>query len=335
MVIKKRAITIRDVAKEAGVSYQTVSRVINDSQSVAEETRRRVQKAMQDLDYRPNKVAQMLTTNRSSSIEVLIVDVSYGGRLADSTKNMAHTAKQAGYHLLVSEASSENLAESFASAAARLVDGIIMYAPRLQIEDDELLELSLGLPFVRRDYVPHSSLAWVGFDQAFATRLAVEHLIKLGHKKIAAIPPDWEIINGYWRWKTWENVMREHGLEPRLVVGGDYSMRGAYDAAKQILSKGESFTGLIVGTDNMAVGAMRALREAGLRIPDDVSVVGFDNAEVSNFTEPPLTTVDFKFDKQDEMVVKYLLELIADPEMELHHRVLMSSLITRESSRKL
>jgi LacI family transcriptional regulator len=296
MVIKKRAITIRDVAKEAGVSYQTVSRVINDSQSVAEETRRRVQKAMQDLDYRPNKVAQMLTTNRSSSIEVLIVDVSYGGRLADSTKNMAHTAKQAGYHLLVSEASSENLAESFASAAARLVDGIIMYAPRLQIEDDELLELSLGLPFVRRDYVPHSSLAWVGFDQAFATRLAVE---------------------------------------PRLVAGGDYSMRGAYDAAKQILSKGESFTGLVVGTDNMAVGAMRALREAGLRIPDDVSVVGFDNAEVSNFTEPPLTTVDFKFDKQDEMVVKYLLELIADPEMELHHRVLMSSLITRESSRKL
>lgn len=330
--MKHKKITIRDVAKQAGVSYQTVSRVINNNQSVAEETRLRIRKVMEELDYRPNRVAQMLTTSRSNTLELVIVDVQYGGRLADSIKNMAHTAKETGYSLLVSEVDSDGLQFAFENAAARLVDGVVMYAPRMRVEDEVLLELSDGIPLVRRDYVPESRLAWVGFDQVQATRLTVEHLIELGHRDIAAIPPIPEIINGYWRYTTWNNALLEHGLVPGPFFAGDYSIHSGYAAAQEILKTKRPFTAIVAGTDYMALGCMRALREHGLRIPHDVSVVGFDNTEFATYIEPPLTTVDFKFARQDKLAIQYLIDLIHNPNMELHQRVFTAELIVREST---
>jgi DNA-binding LacI/PurR family transcriptional regulator len=331
MTVKKQT-TIRDVAKLAQVSYQTVSRVINNSPDVAEETRRRVQDAMRNLDYHPNQAAQMLTTRRSRTLEAIIVDVVYGGRLADSTKNMARAAKEAGYNLLVSETELERLPQALEDAAARLIEGIILYAPRMRISDEDLLDMAKGIPLVRRDYVPGSKVAWIGFDQVYATRIAVEHLLELGHRQIGAIPPESDLINGYWRHKTWLDTLREYGLEPGPAVEGDYSISSGYVAANQLLDSGRPFTALVVGTDNMAMGALRALHERGLNIPEDVSIVSFDNTELSAYTEPPLTTVEFKFFKQDEMSVKYLIEIINDPDVELHQRILMANLIIRQST---
>ncbi|HEX2907054.1 MAG TPA: LacI family DNA-binding transcriptional regulator [Phototrophicaceae bacterium] len=335
MVDKKKTVTIRDIARMANVSYQTVSLVINDKPGVSDPTRQRVQQVMQELDYHPNKVARMLTTNRSHTLELFVVDVQYGGRLADSTKNMAHVAKEAGYSLLISEAESSHLGEAFDSAAARMIDGIVMYAPRLKMSDRELDKLCNGLPLVRRDYVPGSKLAWVGFDQVYATRLAVEHLLELGHQHIAAIPPDADLINGYWRYTTWKNVLLENGLEPGPSCAGDYSMKSGYEAAHKLLDSGQYFTALMVGTDGMAQGALRALHERGLRVPRDISVISFDNTELASYTEPPLTTVEFRFLKQDEIAIKYLIEIINDPNMELHQRVLMADLVLRESTRPI
>lgn len=329
---RKKSITIRDIARQANVSYQTVSLVINDKPGVSDDTRKRILRLMHELDYRPNRAAQMLTTNRSKTLELVVVDVHYGGRLADSTKNMAHVAKETGYSLLVSETTGDGLEAALQNAAARLVDGVIMYAPRLRLDDSRLRELCGRLPLVRRDYTPGSKLAWVGFDQVYATRLAVEYLITLGHRHIAAIPPNSDLLNGYWRYNTWKNVLLEHGLQPGPAVAGDYSMKSGYEAAHQLVDMGEHFSALMVGTDGMAVGALRALGERDLRVPDDISVISFDNTEQSAYTTPSLTTVDFRFVKQDEMAVKYLIELINDPEMEPHQRVLMSDLVIREST---
>lgn len=335
VTLHKKQPTIRDIAKLAGVSYQTVSLVINNKPGVSEKTRRQILRLMEEMDYRPNRAAQTLTTSRSKTLELIIVDVRYGGYLAHSTKNMAHAATEAGYSLLVSETDAEGLEAALESALSRMVDGIVLYAPRLRIEDEALKAMSRGIPLVRRDYVPSSSLAWVGFDQVHATRLAVEHLLSLGHRQIAAIPPTSELHNGYWRYSAMRSVLGEHGLSLGPVAEGDYSIGSGYAAAKQILATGQPFTALIVGTDGMALGAMRALREAGLRIPDDVSVVSYDNAELAQYTEPPLTTVEFKFSKQDELCIQYLVELIANPALELHQRVLTPNLIVRESTRAL
>ena len=335
MTQKKKAITIRDIAQKANVSYQTVSLVINNKPGVSDNTRKRIMRLMHELDYQPNRAAQMLSTNRSNTIELIIVDVNHPGHLASSTKNMAHTAKETGYSLLISETESSGLGAALDNAVSRLVDGIILYAPKLRITDEELKDLCNGLPFVRRDYVPGSRLAWVAFDQVYATRMAVEHLVELGHKHIAAIPPTSLLINGYWRFNTWKNVLHEYGLEPGPYYEGDYSMRSGYEAAHKIVESSQPFTALMVGTDNMALSALRALREHGLQVPQDISVISFDNAEHSAYTEPPLTTIDFKFAKQDELVVKYLLEIIRDPEIDLHQRILMPDLMIRESTRRL
>ncbi len=333
MAAKKKTVTIRDIAQRAAVSYQTVSLVINNKPGVSEKTRKRVLRLIKELDYRPNRAAQMLSTQRSNTLELMVVDVFYGGRLADSTKNMVHAAKEAGYSLLVCETDMNGLGSTLDNAAARLVDGVIIYAPRLYIDDEALKALCKGIPMVRRDYVPRSRLAWVGFDQVYATRLATEYLIELGHRHIAAIPPTSELHNGYWRFTTWRNVLLEHNLTPGPAFEGDYSIRSGYEAAHRIVDTGEPFTAILVGTDNMALGALRALRERGLRIPDDVSIVGFDNTEFSMYLEPPLTTIDFKFAKQDEMVVRYLVDLISNPDTELHQRVLTPDFIVRESAR--
>lgn len=335
MIEKKKNITIRDIAKLADVSYQTVSLVINDKPGVSDKTRKRILRLMDELDYRPNRAAQMLTTHRSNTIELIIVDVRYGGRLADSTKQMARAARDAHYSLLVSETDLQGLPDALENAKSRLVDGVVLYAPRMRITDAAMLEMAHGIPFVRRDYVPGSKIAWIGFDQVYASRLAVEHLIALGHRQIACIPPADDIINGYWRELTWRNVLLENGLEPGPSSPGDYSMHSGYQAAHEIVATGQPFTALFVGTDHMAIGAMRALREHGIRIPEDVSVASMDNAELASYTEPPLTTIDFKFDRQDELSIKYLLELIADPDKEPDQFVLLSELVVRASTRPL
>jgi LacI family transcriptional regulator len=215
------------------------------------------------------------------------------------------------------------------------VDGVLLYAPNLYMPDDELTAMRGDIPLVRRDYVPGSKLAWVGFDQAHATRLAVEHLIELGHRHIAAIPPSLDVINGYWRYTTWKNVLLEHDLVPGPAAPGNYSMRSGYDGVLEILGSGEPFTAIVVGSDNMALGALRALHENGLRVPDDISVIGYDNTEHSRYTIPQLTTVGFEFVRQDELSVKYLVELVHDPDMELRQRILQGELIVRESTRAL
>lgn len=334
-VQKKKKITIRDVARQAGVSYQTVSRVLNSNDNVAEETRKRVLQAMQDLDFVPNKVAQMLTTNRSQILELIIVDIMQGGRFADSIRSMALAARNVGYDLLVTMTNEDELGVALDDAAARFVDGVVMYAPALRIGDEKLLELCNGLPLVRRDYVPTSRLAWVGFDQVYATRMAVEYLIELGHRQIAAIPPSLNLINGQLRYTTWKETLQLHGLEPGPVYEASYTFRGGYEAMQRLLETRLPFTAVLVGSDTMALGAMRAIYEHGLRIPQDISVLSFDNAELASFTEPPLSTINFDFREQDSMAVKYLVEILNNPEMKLHQRILLPDLVVRESTRRL
>lgn len=329
---RRPPVTLRDIARAADVSYQTVSLVLNDKPGVSLETRKRVRKLIDELGYRPNRVAQMLSTNRSRMLELILVDAHYGGRLADTVKNMANAAKDHDYNMLVSETTAGDLRTAVESARSRLIDGVVLYAPRLTISDDDLRALVGDLPVVRRDFVPGSRLPWVGFDQMHATRLALEHLLELGHTQIAAIAPELSIINGHWRSTAFRSVLVEHGLTPGPITWGDYSIRSGYDAAKQLLAGAEPFTAVVLGTDNMALGALHAFREAGLRVPHDVSLVSHDNTEFAAYLEPPLTTVDFPFDEQDEVAINYLLELLESPATAVHQRVLTPNLVVRKSA---
>lgn len=323
------------MAREAGVSYQTVSRVLNRNSNVAEETRRRVLQTIEELDFVPSKIAQMLTTNRSHTLELIIVDIKHGGRFADSIQNMAQAARDADYNLLVTMTDEEHLGVAFDDAAARLIDGIVMYAPGLRITDEKLLELCSGMPMVRRDYVKESRLAWVGFDQRYATTIAVEHLIELGHRQIAIIPPTLNHINGQWRYQIWQETLQKHALTPGPMCESPYTFSGGYEAMNQLLASQQPFTAVVVGADTIAFGVIRALEQHNLRVPNDISVISFDNAELSTFIKPPLTTIDFDFNQQDTIAIKYLIEILNTPDMKPHQRILVPGLIIRESTQQL
>ena len=154
-------------------------------------------------------------------------------------------------------------------------------------------------------------------------------------KHIAEISPPLHYHNGYWRHYSYVQTLKAHNLEPVYSIEGNWRMQSGYDAVRTLLKESPPFTALIVGTDKMALGALHAIREAGLSVPEDISIVGFDNSELAAFVAPPLTTIEFKFEKQDELTVKYLIDLIRDPELGIHHRILMPSLVVRESTRQI
>lgn len=328
--------TIVDVAREAGVSYQTVSRVLNDHPRVASDTRERVLLAMKRLNYKRNMGAQMLKTQRSGTIQLLSVDAEFPFELP-----LLKTAQWGDYSAMYTDCTQKDLPRALDKAALHMVEGIFLYAPKLKIDDDDLLAMCHDIPIVRRDFVLESRrITWVGFDQIRATQLAVEHLLERGHREIAAVTGTRQAINASLRYDVWRKTLIRHGLEPGPSAHGDYTttknaVQTGYEGMCRILKSGARFTAVLVANDYMVIGVMAALREHKLRVPQDVSIVSFDNSPHAAFQDPPLTTVEFNFDLQNRLAFQFLFELIADPTIEPHQHVLLPNLIVRQSTRAL
>jgi LacI family transcriptional regulator len=325
--------TIRDVARAAGVSHQTVSRVLNEHPKVAPATRERVLRAMRQLGFQRNLAAQMLTTQRSRTIQVITVD---GGSPFEVP--LLNSTEGGDYFAIYSECTLATLPQMLDMAAARLVEGIFLYAPQMRIDDDELLAMCHGIPVVRRDFaLGWTKVTWVGYDQVRATQLAVEHLIDLDHREIAEVTGSLKAINASLRHETWKKTLLEHGLEPGPAASGDYSttkaaMQSGYEGMRQIVTSGARFTAVMVANYLMAIGALHALRESGLRVPEDVSVVSFDNRPHAPYLNPPLTTVAFDFGLQNRLVFQFLFQLIKNPDTPPHPHVLLADLVVRQST---
>lgn len=328
--------TIVDVAREAGVSYQTVSRVLNGHPRVAPDTRERVLLAMNKLDYKRNIGARMLKTQRSGTIQLISVDAEFPFEVP-----LLKTTQWGEYSAMYTDCTLKDLPRALDKAALHMVEGIFLYAPKLTISDDDLLAMCHGIPIVRRDFALDSTLiTWVGYDQVRATQLAVQHLIDLGHREIAVVTGTLQAINATWRYETWKRTLIENGLEPGPSAHGDYTttknaVETGYEGMCKILKTGARFTAVLVANDYMAIGVMHALRKHQRRIPDDVSVVSYDNSPHAAFQDPPLTTVEFNFDLQSRLAFQFLFELINDPEIEPHQHILLPTLIMRESARAL
>jgi len=328
---KPRA-TLRDVAREAGVSYQTVSRVINDSTSVAPATRNRVLKAISALDYHPNRAAQMLQTNRSHTIEVVMPYFGFNRVLYD----MARSAHQSGYHFIISAIDNDEFAHTLESASSRFIDGLVLI-PLVPIVDDydELVELTRGIPFVQIGAKLGANLPSVIYDQVQGARLATQYLIDLGHRQIAEITGPLLNYDAADRHEGWQITLANNGLESSLSVDGNFTIEGGYQAMCQLLDQGAQFTAVFAGNDSMALGAHTALRQHGLLVPDDVSIVGFDDVPESAHLVPALTPIRQDFQLMAQLAVEYIISLIENPTTPIYQRVLPPKLIIRESTRAI
>lgn len=330
--MKTKRPTLRDVAREANVSYQTVSRVINDHVSVSPVTRSRVQKAINSLGFRPNRAAQIMQTERSHTIEVILFYAGFNNFLYE----MARASQRLGYHFSISAITEEEFIPTLESAASRFVDGLILLPLTRGIEDYEtLVDLTDGIPFVQISGNTDSNLPSVMYDQMHGARLAAQHLISLGHRQMAEISGPLNNYDGGDRHEGWVSTLKNHGLDTSLTAEGDFNIDSGYRAMNRLLDTGTHFTAVFVGNDSMAFGAHTALRERGLRVPQDVSIVGFDDIPEAAHFVPGLTTIRQDFELIGRLAVEFLVNMIENPGTPIHQRVLQPKLVVRGSTQAL
>ncbi len=326
--------TIRDVARASNVSIATVSRVFNQSPLVSEDTRQRVVAAASRLGYWPNGIARSLITNRTHTLGLLLPDL-HGEFFSEVIHGVDLKARERGFHLLVSRSSSsaEELTDALRAMRGR-VDGLIVMAP--DVDASRALRSAAGnVPIVLLNpevELPGSDT--VGIDNLHGAATIVHHLIDLGNRRIATITGPGQNIDARQRLDGYRAALREAGLapDPDLEFHGDFTERSGYEAARAILRQRSGATAIFVANDHMAIGVIGALQEAGMRVPDDIAVTGFDDIPMARYLTPPLTTMHVNMLQIGERAV----ELLVDPERvagppEGRHEVLPTTLVVRES----
>nr|BFE60893.1 LacI family DNA-binding transcriptional regulator [Dactylosporangium thailandense] len=319
-MMRGRAAVITDVARLAGVSHQTVSRVLNDHPNVSNVTRDRVLDAVRQLDYRRNAMARGLAGRRSHVVGVVTLATILHGPAA-TLRGIERAALAEGYGVSISTL--ERIDHSgVLSALGALVDqsvaGVVVIAPQGAVAR-ALHSLPSGMPAVAVEADMDGAIPTVSVDQAAGARMAVEHLIQLGHRTVwhLAGPPDWLETQG--RIQGWRAALESAGLRAPEVMTGDWSARSGYTAGLELAAR-EDATAVFAGNDQMALGVLRAFNERGIRVPDDVSVVGFDDIPEAMYLCPPLTTVRQDFDEIGRRCIATLLRIIDAGSPERPHR---------------
>ena len=279
------------VAERAGVSHQTVSRVLNDASLVKDETRLRVLAAIEELGYRRNFAARLLATNRSRRIGMVTAHLALHGPSMIALA-VQEAGQDQGYDVSLiglPEFSFEALQKAVDRLSDQAVEAIVVAVPHKDAVE-MTGSLQLTIPVVMVQGVTAGQPLSVGIDQEAGARLAVGHLLDLGHRHVAHIsgPPDW--IEARHREVGWRAAHDERGLLPGPELQGDWSSQSGHAAGLRI-AQDPDVTAVFAGNDFMALGALHALHESGRRVPDDVSVVGFDDAPQSAYYWPSLTTV--------------------------------------------
>jgi DNA-binding LacI/PurR family transcriptional regulator len=344
---KKRHVTLTDIAASTGVAAMTVSRVVNGTGYVSEETREKVLAAVEKLNYRRNGLARGLRRRPTETVGLVLGDLAnpYSAVLAMAVRQ---TLRSRGYNLFISisEFGAEEDIDAIGSLVDHNVDGVIV-ATRSTVEGDKRLRQIAdgGLPVViiGREF-KHESVDSVSVDNLTGGFEATRHLIDLGHKRIAFIGADLKYKSSLKRLQGYLKALETHGIDvdERLLTGRKDTVPGVpgysteeigYEGMKRLLSLPKPPTAVFARNDFTAIGAMTAIKEAGLSIPADIAIVGFDDIPMATHTSPPLTTVRQPVRSQGQLSAEMLLKRISDPDDAVRtDRVLTSELIVRAST---
>jgi DNA-binding LacI/PurR family transcriptional regulator len=341
----RKRVTSKDVAEKVGVSRTTVSLVLNDVKGIqiSSETRQKVLDTAAELKYVPNAAAQALASSRTKAIGLVLTrtqhHIATDAFLPSIISGLLTTAKKQNIRILIDWVEMDHQESAyFELAHTRRIDGMILSTPRLNDTGLKALE-NLDIPTVLLGSIAESNLHYVDVDNVSAAEKAVAYLISLGHKDIACItnaPPEYtsapERIRGY------KNALlkQEIPINEALVRYADFDPDSGYECMKSILQSGEKFSAVFVASDNVAIGAKSALREAQLHIPDDISIMGFDDIPWAKYSDPPLTTVQLPAESIAQSACTLLLNLINDGDMDKQHQIILDTeLIIRKSCRPL
>ena len=330
------ATSIKDVAKEAGVSIATVSRVLNDIDVVNEDTKKKVVEAIKKLSYRPNIVARSLKTQRTKTIGILLPDIS-NQFYPEIVRGAEDVSNIYDYNIILcnSDLDIEKEKEYLRVLSEKMVDGVIYMSSSLNEEILELInELNLKTILVETKD-KDGLLPSVTIDNVKGSYDSTKFLIEKGIKDIAFIGVKKDNLNAWGdRYVGYENAMKEAGIEidPELVYLNSIKVKSGYEGIQKFVNQNKKFKGVVCASDDVAMGAINALRDNGLRIPEDVSVIGFNDNFAASIFYPKITTVSQPTYDMGSVAMRMLIKLLNKKELEEPHYVLEHQLIEREST---
>lgn len=313
---KKDQITILKVAKTAGVSKQTVSRVINNHPDVADITRKQVQKVIDELGYHPSAVARSLTKQRTHTIAVVTAGLNLVGP-SSVLNGITLKAEELGYALLI-----KNLAGFRVNDYHNMVrflnemrvEGVAWACPDIEHYRQEVMEKLSGLPtpVVFQGSAPLENALFVIVDNYDGGCQATQHLIDQGFRNIAHISGPLAFADAEERKSGWSDTLEKAGLKPGLShwAAGDWSAASGAKAVVGLMDTYPEMDAIFVANDQMAIGAMQSIRERGLQVPGDIAIIGYDNIAESAFSSPPLTTIARDFELMGAKTIELLVEVI-------------------------
>nr|WP_197977704.1 LacI family DNA-binding transcriptional regulator [Plantibacter sp. CFBP 8798] len=325
---KTRVATIFDVARLAGVSHQTVSRVLNDLPNVRPATRQRVEQAIAQLRYTPSQAARSLVTRRSRTIGLITTGgPDYGpSSTALGFNEAARDARYAVSMASMLESDPASLRQAVELLLRQNVEAIVLIAAHRGALD-AVRGIELGVPLVAVESSRRDGFHRVSIDQYQGARILVDQLVGLGHRRIVHLAGPADSVDALERVRGWRDALSEHGLVAREPLVGDWTPASGFRLGRELVADlgvrddddgwsgervGESFTAVFAANDQMALGVIHALSERGLRVPDDVSVVGFDDIPEAEHFAPPLTTMRQDFPALGRTIMSTLLEVLSD-----------------------
>jgi LacI family transcriptional regulator, galactose operon repressor len=326
-------VTIKDVAREAGVSVATVSRALNGKELVRDTTRRRVRDVAARLRYAPHGAAQSLITNRTHTVGVLLPEL-YGEFFSEVIRGIDQTSRCSGFHVLLSSSHSDRTEVEAAFRAMRgRVDGLVIMTPDI---DAAALETNLpaGLPVVLlNNRVDGDGFASVEVDNHGGAYAMVRHLIGLGHRRIALIRGAARNRDASERQRGYRDAMRDLGGEwsPALELEGDFTEQSGHAAGVVLAGLSDRPTAVFAANDSMAIGALSALLASGLSVPGEIAVTGFDDIPIARYVSPPLTSVHVPISELGTRAMALLLSAVEEGVEGPRHETLATRLVVRAS----
>ncbi|MBO1513588.1 LacI family DNA-binding transcriptional regulator [Metabacillus bambusae] len=322
-----------DVAKLANVSPATVSRVLSNPELVSKETRQKVLDVINEVNYKPHIVARQFRTKETKIILVVVPDIT-SAFFSKVLRGIEHVAVNNGYQVILGDTENdiEREKEYINLLLQKQADGMVLLTARLN--KTKLEEISEHFPMVLAcEYMDGLNVPTVSIDNISSARKATEHLIKLGHTKIAHITGPINVILSRDRMRGYQQAMMSHDLDidSAYIQEGDFSFESGYNQTLKLLALENPPTAVFAFNDEMAMGAIKAAKDSGLKAPEDLAVVGFDNVKMSSVIEPNLTTINQPKYEIGKKAMELLLKLINGESINKKKFVMKDELIIRES----
>ncbi|MBS0897392.1 ribose operon transcriptional repressor RbsR [Pantoea dispersa] len=326
---------MKDVARLAGVSTSTVSHVINNNRFVSEQVRDRVEQAIRELNYAPSALARSLKIKQTRTIGMLLT-ASSNPFYSEVVRGVENSCYERGYSLILcnTEGDEERMNRSLETLMQKRVDGLLMMCTETHLPSADILNRYPSVPMVMMDWAPFEGRGDIIQDNALlGGELATQYLIDRGYTRIACIAGPLDKTPARLRLDGFHQAMAASGLAvpPGYVVDGDFEFQGGFNAMNQLLALDPPPQAVFTSNDAMAVGVYHALYQAGLRVPQDMAVMGYDNIELARYLTPPLSTIHQPKDELGELAIDTLIHRMSDPDASQQMLVLTPELVERGS----